>query len=188
MRSDTTGYVETELPQRSFLRLVLQLGLECSRLLQIEVPTRSVPVDAAISSEHPVQHHRGTQGAPVLDPQDAWKLYGVTRGGVEARHARTASELVLACGDTDLRVFDAWTGSWVAEWRWGAYAGWHVGLRHCFAASAQPLTAASTLPVVAPAPGDRGRAALSACPAPQQPRSIQCLPIEVAVMSTARTS
>ena len=70
-----------------------------------------------------------------------------------------------------------------------AYAGWHVGLRHCFAASAQPLTAASTLPrVVAPAPGDHGRAALSACPAPQQPRSKQCLPIEVAVMSTARTS
>lgn len=47
-----------------------------SRLLQIEVPTRSVPVDAAISSDHPVQRHRDTQGAPILDLQDAWKLYG----------------------------------------------------------------------------------------------------------------
>lgn len=64
---------------------------------------------------------------------------------VEVRRARTACKSVLACGDTDLRVFDAWTGYWVAEWRGVAYAGWHVGLRHCFAASAQPLTAASTL-------------------------------------------
>lgn len=80
-------------------------------------------------------------------------------------------------------IIESLTGSGVA------YASGHVVLRHCFAASAQPLTAASTLPrVVAPAPGDHGRAALSACPAPQQPRSKQCLPIEVAVMSTARTS
>ena len=139
MRFDTTGYVEAEPPQRGFLRLVLQLGLECSRLLQIEVPTRSVPVDAAISSDHPVQHHRGTQGAPVLDLQDAWKLYGVTRGGVEARRARTASELILACGDTDLRVFDAWTGSWVAEWRWGRLrwlACWFTALLRCVCAAA----------------------------------------------------
>ena len=100
-----------------------------------------------------------------------------------------SSGFVLASIDMDFRVFEqrgdieTLTGSGVA------YASGHVVLRHCFAASAQPLTAASTLPrVVAPAPGDHGRAALSACPAPQQPRSKQCLPIEVAVMSTARTS
>lgn len=52
---------------------------ELPRLLQIEVPTRSVPVDAAISSDHPLQHHRGTQGAPVLDLQDAWQLQRVHR-------------------------------------------------------------------------------------------------------------
>ena len=111
--------------------------------------------------------------------RESWRVVG---------HGR-ACELVLAGGDTDLRVLGCGRGIGLLIGGGVAYAGWHVGLRHCFAASAQPLTAASTLPrVVAPAPGDHGRAALSACPAPQQPRSKQCLPIEVAVMSTARTS
>lgn len=57
----------------------------------------------------------------------------------------TGSGFFLASIDTDLRVFEqrrvigSLTGGGVA------YAGWHVDLRHCFAASAQPLTAASTL-------------------------------------------
>ena len=37
-------------------------------------------------------------------------------------------------------------------------------------------------------PGNHGWAALLAYPAPQQPRSKQCLPIDMAVTSTARTS
>lgn len=51
-------------------------------------------------------------------------------------------------GDTDLRIFER-------EWVIGslsrggvAYARRHVGSRHCFAAFAQPLTAASTLPLL----------------------------------------
>ena len=56
-----------------------------------------------------------------------------------------ARGFVLASIDTDLRVFEqrrdieSLTGSGFA------YAGGHVVLRHCFAASAQPLTAASPL-------------------------------------------
>ena len=128
-------------------------------------------------------------GSHLLDLQDAWQLYGVTRGGVEARRAPTACELVLTGGDTDLRVFVAWTGYWVAEWRWGRLlwlACWFTALLRCVCAAANG--GEHPPQVVAPAPGDHGRAALSACPAPQQPRSKQCLPIEMAVMSTARTS
>lgn len=63
----------------------------------------------------------------------------------EALRPWVSSGFVLAIIDTDLRVFgqrrdiESLTGSGVT------YAGGHVVLRHCFAASAQPLTAASTL-------------------------------------------
>ena len=63
----------------------------------------------------------------------------------EALRPWVTSGFVLASIDTDLRVFEqrrvmeSLTGGVVA------YAGWHVVLRHCFASSAQPLTAASTL-------------------------------------------
>ena len=97
----------------------------------------------------------GSRSIPrnFLDLQDAWQLYGVTRGGVEARRARTDCELVLAGGDTDLRVFDAWTGYWVAEWRWGRLrwlACWFTALLRCVCAAADG--GEHTPRVVAPAP------------------------------------
>ena len=76
MRSDTTGYVEAELPQRGFLRLVLQLGLECSRLLQIEAPARQSRPDEHTSRDHLVLRQRAAPRSPLLDLQDAWQLYG----------------------------------------------------------------------------------------------------------------
>lgn len=97
----------------------------------------------------------GSRSIPrnFLDLQDAWQLYGVTRGGVEARRARTDCELVLAGGDTDLRVFDAWTGYWVAEWRWGDLrwlACWFTALLRCVCAAAN--SGEHPPQVVAPAP------------------------------------
>lgn len=76
MRSDTTGYVEAELPQRGFLRLVLQLGLECSRLLQIEAPARQSRPDEHTSRDHLVLRQRAAPRSPLLDLQDAWQLHG----------------------------------------------------------------------------------------------------------------
>ena len=88
MRSDTTGYVEAELPQRGFLRLVLQLGLECSRLLQIEAPARQSRPDDHTS--------RDPEVAPPRSARRVAAPWGATRGGMEARLARTACELLLA--------------------------------------------------------------------------------------------
>ena len=76
MRSDTTGYVEAELPQRGILRLVLQLGLECSRLLQIEAPARQSRPDEHTSRDHLVLRQRAAPRSPLLDLQDAWQLHG----------------------------------------------------------------------------------------------------------------
>ena len=66
---------------------------------------------------------------------EVWRLVG---------HGQTVSwfwpVVIRICASlTHGRVIGSPSGDGVA------YAGWHVGLRHCFAASAQPLTAASTL-------------------------------------------
>lgn len=71
--------------------------------------------------------------------------HGTNLDDAEALRPWVSSGFVLASIDTDLRVFEqrrdieSLTGSGVT------YAGGHVVLRHCFAASAQPLTAAGTL-------------------------------------------
>src|SRR5699024_11664445 len=116
------------------------------------------------------------------------------------RYARTVEELSRLCGrgvardsywPSLIRISAslAETGYSVAD-RQRAHLRWwaccSTGLLRCVCAAAN--SGGHPPQVVAPAPGDHGRAALSACPAPQQPRSKQCLPIEVAVMSTARTS
>lgn len=95
-------------------------------------------------------------GAPRGRQSSICKTRGSSMGSlaeVEVRRARTACKSVLACGDTDLRVFDAWTGYWVAEWRWGRLrwlACWFTALLRCVCAAADG--GEHTPRVVAPAP------------------------------------
>ena len=64
-------------------------------------------------------------------------------------------------------------------------ACWFLALPHCVCA---PADGGERTPRCCSRPRDHGWAALLAYPAPQQPRSKQCLPIDMAVTSTARTS
>lgn len=91
----------------------------------------------AASSGHP-------GGASPRSARRVAALWGHSRRWRFVGHGRPASRFwpvaIRICASlTHGRVIGSPSGGGVA------YAGWHVGLRHCFAASAQPLTAASTL-------------------------------------------
>ena len=101
--------------------------------------SRCQPVGSSQVKTLPLVLGAASTPSLVLDLQDAWKLYGVHSGGVEGRWARTACELVLTGGDTDLRILGCGRGIGVAEWRWGRLswlACWFTALLRCVCAAA----------------------------------------------------
>ena len=136
------GYPRTYGPSTSVLRLPHAAGV-------VQQRKRRHADHLLLGATFTTSHSQGTNPKQASICKRRGRSVEVSHGtnldDAKALRPWVSSGFVLASIDTDLRVFEqrrdieSLTGSGVT------YAGGHVVLRHCFAASAQPLTAAGTL-------------------------------------------